>query len=290
LDVYRETQQKFEKMHQDVRDRARKEKEDLVKRQLEEEERRLAAELIARPNRVASAGGLETTNAVDLSATRAPLTGGPRSSTPAPLPSTFASSARYPASQAPHPSAYGVNSSMTVAADTSAYSMQSHLGGPRAASAAPAARDEDDRATAEIALRRREKLQQLWLVLDMPETAREQFNRTIAPPVPAPEALSRINQEIRRLELQLPLLELMTRRQFLLHRTQEIEQHRAKAAASGVELPPAQAAQHQRQLEDLERERRDIEQKLAEEIPKHEARYGGPLLFRGRPFSDVLRR
>ncbi len=141
---------------------------------------------------------------------------------------------------------------------------------------------EDDRVTLEVTTRRQEKLQQLWLVLDMPQSRREQFLDSIRSIAPS-AALDAVNNEIKRLEVQLPLLEVITRREFVIHRISELERAVASRGMSSY-----QAAQQRKQIDELNEERRQLENRLRTEIPRHEQKYGGQFLFRGRPFLEIL--
>lgn len=225
LDVFRSAQAKYDRLLADFKDKARKEREDMARRHVEEEERRLAKELV-KTDQDSRRDTKEEINRNWDARERA------NAATPANVTAT-------PAPMAPPQSA-------------------------------------DDRAAVEQMPKRKEKLNQLWHVLDMPTSERTAFlDRVHA--LPPYRCLDEINGEIKRLEVQLPLLEVVTRRDFVQHRLVELS--RAGRSASGG------ASQ---QLEELQNELRKLTEQLKSDIPKHEAKYGSQFLFRGRPFLETL--
>ena len=129
--------------------------------------------------------------------------------------------------------------------------------------------------TLELVRKRTEKLEQLWQVLDFPQASRREFQRGVEAQAPS-RRLEAVNGEIKRLEVQLPLLEVITRREFVQHRIQEEERGaRGDAAASGA-------------LAKLRADLARLTEQLKAEIPRHEQRFGTRFLYRGVPYLDVV--
>ncbi|KAH9597629.1 hypothetical protein LSM04_005149 [Trypanosoma melophagium] len=120
-----------------------------------------------------------------------------------------------------------------------------------------------------------DKLQQLWSVLELPEAEQRQtLQRWVQ--LPLPQRKNEIQKETRRLELQLPLLEVVKRREFVIHRLKELEK--------GSVLNNSNSAQ----LEELRKELRRLTEHLKSEIARHEAMYGCTFRFRGTRYMDTV--
>lgn len=231
LEIHRSLNAKFDREMHELKEKLRKEKEEMARMLLEEEEKKLARELVAKDADMRK--GLAQRSASQVSA---PTEVGTPSITPAATTNT------------------------RIAAPLTA-----HLAKPTNDLS------EDEKVSLNSVNKRREKLIQLWQVLDYPTKDREQYFDKLYDMLPSAQ-LEDINREIRRFELQLPLLEVITRREYVLHKAAELKKTGASAA----------------QLAELQAELLRLNDHLKIEIPKHEARFGTPFTFRGRRYMDQL--
>lgn len=263
LEVQRQIQQRYEKLFVEMREKSRQDKEDHAKKLLEEEEKKLANEILRR----------ETEKKKDLAAvSQAVLTQGSSSSflkgntdfsflaKEAATPMTRNSYAQQQFVLPPSSEDFTPTHSSSKA--TSQQQQQSVQ--------LTSSTDPNDPFN-ETIRKRKEKLQQLWNVMDCPQDERNKFMESavgLAPNV----TLEVLTNETRRLEMQLPLLEVITRREFVQHRIKDLEKQPGK----------------QKQTEDFLRELSKLTDHLKAEIPRHEQKSGQKFMFRGTRFMDVL--
>ncbi|ORC89526.1 uncharacterized protein TM35_000123010 [Trypanosoma theileri] len=268
LEALHEMQQKYDGLYKEMHEALRKERETWAKRALGEEEERLLKELTAREEKRRQLG---ETAAVSASLSLSPppslsyttntaavgrggsskrmqefYEGSPLKGEKINLDEAVASSSSYalPYSPAQTPS-YGRRRSMDNPTDLISGVV------------------EDD------------KLQQLWSVLEVPEGEQQQILQRWSQ-LPLPQRKNEIQKETRRLELQLPLLEVVTRREFVIHRLKELEK--------GSSLNNSNSTQ----VEELRKELRRLTEHLKSEIPQHEAMYGCTFRFRGARYMDTI--
>lgn len=158
----------------------------------------------------------------------------------------------------------------------------------------------------EMFLRRREKLVQLWQTLDTDPAERGAIadsllahlvglgpggvnspQRTVSPRrnnglasrVSGVVAVlsEELRREIQRLEAQLPLMEVITRREFLKHR---INDARGLAASQGVVAVPEE--------EELLRELQRLDTQLARDLPLYERTYRAKLFYKNQRYLHLL--
>ncbi|CUG89191.1 Hypothetical protein, putative [Bodo saltans] len=272
LEVQRTMHTKYEALFAQVRERTRSDREDQAKKLLEDEEKKVASEILRRENeKKIDTFGFSALNGSSIGAVAAsPRVGG------APSSSSYAA-----------PLGHAARTTATIIhqqQDTIQTSIG--LGTPPPSSSRPTPSQRQtplphqqavavDGSTVdpfvETIQKRQEKLKQLWNVLDVPESERSGFSdRLIGATQPA--ALEALTLEIRRLEQQLPLLEVITRREFVQHRVRELE----KKPAS------------QKQAEEFGRELLKLTDHLRNEIPKYESKNGQKFMFRGKRFMDTL--
>ena len=248
LEIFRSAQLKYDRLLTDLKEKARREREEMARRYVEEEERRLANELLHSEKELKREMRDDVSRAWD---TRDRVS--------------------------------AVHSQGAAAAMRSGSAGGSNGGGVGALVASAAAGQSqftaEERAALEQAQKRREKLAQLWQVLDLPQSDRNVFLEQVGALAPL-RMLDEVNGEIKRLEVQLPLLEVVTRREFVQHRLLEIA--RARSTPGGASAP------QQQQLDELQKEYEKLTEHLKAEIPRHEAKYGAKFLFRGKPFTETM--
>lgn len=260
LEVQRSLHAKYESLFAQMRERTRNDREDQAKKLLDEEEKKLASEILRREN------DKKIESSLHVAGPSSQLGGFTQSTT-----------ARGTLSASPRVGAglFGTT--------TDSYAASLGLGTPNVASRqtpqpqrlvtqspAQLGGGEPDPFT-ETIHKRQEKLKQLWQVLDVPDQERSAFSDGLIG-APQPVALETLNGEIRRLEQQLPLLEVITRREFVQHRVRELE----KKAGS------------QKQVEEFGRELLKLTDHLRNEIPKYESKHNQKFMFRGKRFMDTL--
>ena len=268
LEIHRSIQAKFEKLLAELRDKHRQEREQFARSALEEEEKRLARELLKR------GGGADTSsNANNMS------TGRPQGwDRPVATPPATTSFSNPPAVQQQflqqslqqqtlqNPGTQ--RSSSALVSNTSNISLQQQQQPP---SSSVVRSQVEDEAASELITKRREKLQQLWQVLDFPMQERNSFLDRLVGVSPA-QASEELLQETRRLEVQLPLLETITRREFVQHRVRELQRQTGK----------------QRQVDEFMKELQQLSTKLKNDIPMFEKKHNQRFMFRGQRYMDLL--
>jgi hypothetical protein len=264
LEIHRSIQNKFERLLADLRDKHRAEREQFARSALQEEEQRLARELLKRD------GALSTTSRPPHNSAMTASGGGASNWAVPPVLNVFTPSSASSLTQA------NANLSAGAAAPTSApvsaplRSTSVLQQQQQSSSVAPRPQVEDE-ASMELIAKRREKLQQLWQVLDYPMQDRNSFLDRLVGVAPA-QAAEEIAAETKRLEVQLPLLETITRREFVQHRIRELQRQTGK----------------QRQVEEFVKELQQLSAKLKTEIPLFEKRHSQRFLFRGQRYMDTL--
>lgn len=265
LEIHRSIQSKFEKLLADLRDKHRSEREQFARQSLEEEEKRLARELLKRDGAfapaVAGRGGFghSNTSSSGWGAPAAPTT-------PAPAIQTLFTPSSSQSALPPAPSSAQVPPPRSSSALSTQQQQQQQ---PQATGAARA--QLEDEATSELLTKRRDKLQQLWQVLDFPMQDRNSFLDRLVGVSPA-QAAEELGHETKRLETQLPLLETITRREFVQHRIRELQRQTGK----------------QRQVDDFVKELQQLSSRLKGDIPVFEKKHNQRFLFRGQRYMDTL--
>eukprot|EP00388_Colpodella_angusta_P043951 GDKK01061209.1.p1 GENE.GDKK01061209.1~~GDKK01061209.1.p1 ORF type:complete len:817 (-),score=172.07 GDKK01061209.1:132-2504(-) len=128
-----------------------------------------------------------------------------------------------------------------------------------------------DMAAVDQAKKKRERLHQLWQLLDFPHEDRNRFLEGVVGLSPR-DILAALSDEVRRLELMLPLLETITRKEFVIHRLVELSKLKGK----------------QQQVEDFAAELEKLWTKLGKDVETYEAKHGSAFIFRGVRFLDEL--
>lgn len=239
LDIHKSIHAKFEVLFADLREKTRQEKEELARALLEEEERKVAKELALRDMdyRLQGPRAMNNASAGTSGPNNAPAPSAPRT---VPPPTT---TPKQPTQQTTYPT-------------------------PPASR--PTTSTPLDLAAAEQLAKKKERLKQLWQLLDVPQQERDAFVGTLEGP-PA-DVLGAAAQEVRVLEAMLPMLEAITRKEFSQHRILELsnkEGQEAKITALFSELD-------------------DLRIKLMSDIRRFEARFERPFTFRGKRYLSIL--
>jgi hypothetical protein len=267
LEIHRSIQAKFESLFAELREKTRREKEEQSKRLLEEEERKLAQEILRRDSERVK----EVKDDVARAWTSSPAPGS-RDRSMSGMPSAILQST--PAAPTTY-SAIAAQRERMNKSDTTPLLRQASVPGLNSSQpplpSYPAADDKGLSEQGDLMKRRREKLQQLWQVLDHPLDQRNAFLDQLYDQ-PQSTMLEKMSAEIRKLENQLPLLEVITRREFVLHRIRDLEKQTGK----------------QSQIEEFEKERDRLTSYLRAEVPKFEQKHGHMFIFRGQRFLDSL--
>lgn len=248
IDIQRSLQNKFEALFAELRERTRQEKEDMAKAMLAEEEKKLAAEIARRDNDYR------------LHAVRE----GQRQALSQQLQNAANPAASFLAT--PHASTSSTShlQQQHGYATPSAPSMSLGASTPTLSAA--------DVAAVEQAKKKRERLHQLWQLLDYPHEERNRFLEGVVGFAPR-DILTALSDEVRRLELMLPLLETITRKEFVTHRIGELSKQKGK----------------QQQVDDFLAELEKLWARLARDVEAFEARNNNtPFVYRGRRFLDDL--
>ncbi|RNF15463.1 uncharacterized protein Tco025E_05504 [Trypanosoma conorhini] len=261
LQALREVQAKYENVYKELHDALRAEREAWACRALGEEEQRLLRELTAREEqrRRQPADTSSSCSAASPAAGRHSLL---QEFTPVALP------------RQPQHYQRGVD-------DT--FSQLNVRATPRTPYGTTAG---DDRTDA-VRDASDEKLQQLWSVMEVPEAEQEQTLRRWSQ-LPPPQRAMEVQKETRRLELQLPLLEVVTRREFLMHRLKELERSASGNNNSSNSIGGGGGGSSSAQAEEFRKELLRLTQHLKSEIPRHESMYGCAFRFRGSRYMDTL--
>ncbi|KAJ9454115.1 Cytadherence high molecular weight protein 2, partial [Diplonema papillatum] len=151
---------------------------------------------------------------------------------------------------------------------------------------------------------RREKLLKLWALIDTDPTERmqlmnamfSQLGKLTVPTSPSPdvspnrlppddlsnhliEVVTKVYEEvcseIQRLEAQLPLMDIITRREFVKHRVSEV------AAAGPSNL-------RDRQIADLRRELHKLNEQLLHDLPQYEQEHNAKLFYKNQRYLLVM--
>ncbi|EKF31027.1 hypothetical protein MOQ_005142 [Trypanosoma cruzi marinkellei] len=255
LKALQELQSKYENVYKEMHDALRAEREELVRRALGEEEQRLLKELTTREER--------RRHYADNSS---------------PYITTTPSLGRYAVPQEGTPIASMQQLQQYQRGGDESFLHSCLRATPRTPYGGT---NGNDRADAFFGLHD-EKLHQLWCVMELPEAEQQQTLRRWSQ-LPPPQRALEIQRETRRLELQLPLLEVVTRREFLMHRLKEIEKSSFNNANSKSGSVGSDA-----HAEELRKELLRLTEHLKSEIPRHESTYGCTFRFRGVRYMETL--
>lgn len=274
LEVQRSIQSKYEKLFAEVREKTRQEKEDQARRMLEEEEKKLASEILRRDQEKRhdwqAAPQQQHTTTSHSMASMSGIGGG--------YAAAAAKRSAHNLSTLNHDFGIGATPFRAGLHEGPASGSLHTPGASRAVpessalQATPAVAAAED-PFVETLQRRKDKLTQLWQVLDVPEAEKNAFLDSLVGTQPH-QALDIVSSEVRKLESQLPLLEVITRREFVQHRLRELEKKPGT-------MP-------QQQSDELVKELIRLTEYLKLEIPKYESKQGQKFSFRGRRYMDVL--
>ncbi|RNF02459.1 hypothetical protein TraAM80_06365 [Trypanosoma rangeli] len=257
LQALREVQAKYENVYKEMHDALRAEREAWARRALGEEEQRLLKELTAREERRRqSVDAFSPYSAASPAVGRHALS---QDATPVALPQQ----------QLPPPQHYQRGGDESSQLNVHAVPLT------------PYGRTAGNGHTDVLYDVNYEKLQQLWSVMEVPEAEQEQALCRWSQ-LPLPQRALEVKKETRRLELQLPLLEVVTRREFLMHRLKELE--RSSSSNNNSKSSGGNSVQ----MEEFRKELLRLTEHLKSEIPRHESMYGSTFRFRGSRYMDTL--
>merc|ERR1711998_447467 len=92
-----------------------------------------------------------------------------------------------------------------------------------------------------------------------------------------PEMIDTYQKEINRLTDQLPLMETITRREFIKYRLNEIKG-----------LPSGRGSREDKQKTEFLRELKRLNEQLLKALPAYEKKHGSMFLFKGKQYLEVM--
>jgi hypothetical protein len=124
----------------------------------------------------------------------------------------------------------------------------------------------------------RKRIQELWAVLESDAADRLHFVMDAeASAAYTPEMIGVYQREINRLTDQLPLMETITRREFIKYRLNEL-----KGAPSG------RGSREDKQKNEFVRELKRLNEQLSKALPAYEKKHGSMFLFKGKQYLEVM--
>jgi hypothetical protein len=124
----------------------------------------------------------------------------------------------------------------------------------------------------------RKRIQELWAVLESDPSDRLHFVMDAeAAAACTPEMIQVYQREISRLTDQLPLMETITRREFIKYRLNEL-----KGA------PSARGSREDKQKTEFLRELKRLNEQLMKALPAYEKKHGTMFLFKGKQYLEVM--
>jgi len=124
----------------------------------------------------------------------------------------------------------------------------------------------------------RKRIQELWAVLESDPSDRLHFVMDAeASAAYTPEMVQVYQREISRLTDQLPLMETITRREFIKYRLNELK---------GV--PSARGSREDKQKTEFVRELKRLNEQLTKALPAYEKKHGSMFLFKGKQYLEVM--
>jgi hypothetical protein len=135
----------------------------------------------------------------------------------------------------------------------------------------------------------RQRLFELWNTLET--NVNERFNflwETELLDRYSPELIEIFKKEVERLSDQLPLMENITRREFIKQRMREFKRT-SNDPSRHYNNDPGRIIREEKQKQELERELRRLEEQLFNELPAYEKRYGVAFSYKGRQYLSILK-
>jgi hypothetical protein len=102
----------------------------------------------------------------------------------------------------------------------------------------------------------------------------------------SPNLLDDYKKEIARLTDQLPLMETITRREFIKQRIREFSRSAKDPARTYQD--PGRLIREEKQRQELERELKRLNETLLSELPAYEKKYNAPLNYRGQQYLEQM--
>jgi len=124
----------------------------------------------------------------------------------------------------------------------------------------------------------RKRIQELWAVLESDPSDKLHFVMDAeAAACYSPEMITVYQREISRLTDQLPLMETITRREFIKYRLNEL-----KGAPAG------RGSREDKQKSEFVRELKRLNEQLTKALPAYEKKHGTMFLFKGKQYLEVM--
>jgi len=124
----------------------------------------------------------------------------------------------------------------------------------------------------------RKRIQELWAVLESDSTDRLHFVMDAeASAAYTPEMIDVYQREINRLTDQLPLMETITRREFIKFRLNELKQ-----------APSSRGSREDKQKTEFLRELKRLNEQLSRALPAYEKKHGSMYLYKGKQYLEVM--
>jgi hypothetical protein len=124
----------------------------------------------------------------------------------------------------------------------------------------------------------RKRIQELWAVLESDAGDRLHFvMEAEAAAAYTPEMIESYKREINRLTDQLPLMETITRREFIKYRLNELKS-----------APVNRGSREDKQKTEFLRELNRLNEQLSKALPAYEKKHGSMFLFKGKQYLEVM--
>jgi len=124
----------------------------------------------------------------------------------------------------------------------------------------------------------RKRIQELWAVLESDSNDRLHFVMDAeAAAAYTPEMIQCYQREINRLTDQLPLMETITRREFIKYRLNELKS-----------APAGRGSREDKQKTEFLRELKRLNEQLSKALPAYEKKHGSMFLFKGKQYLEVM--
>jgi len=149
---------------------------------------------------------------------------------------------------------------------------------PSSAARSVVADDSEQRQGQGMLVGLRKRIQELWAVLESDPSDRLHFVMDAeAAAAYTPEMITTYQREISRLTDQLPLMETITRREFIKYRLNELK---------GV--PAGRGSREDKQKTEFVRELKRLNEQLMKALPAYEKKHGTMFLFKGKQYLEVM--
>merc|ERR1711934_1200855 len=121
-------------------------------------------------------------------------------------------------------------------------------------------------------------IQELWAVLESDSNDRLHFVMDAeAAAAYTPEMIQCYQREINRLTDQLPLMETITRREFIKYRLNELKS-----------APASRGSREDKQKTEFLRELKRLNEQLSKALPAYEKKHGNMFLFKGKQYLEIM--